>query len=238
MATCILCGENRQLTEEHAPPRWTGDAFFARYASLDPTAITRERHGKVFSVPNFSQSAYVPCDECRQWWNDNFEHRVRHLVEPIIFGEQAEVPREHVTAVATWIGYQSMICSIASADTYFGRFPDKDFRFVRQVGRLPDDHVLWIACRGTIETIDHSPCESVPWEYSPHSLGVFSTTMHLVCRHHRQVEGARDAWHEGERKRAVLRVWPPPLSFEWPPPVSLDRAMYLKFRQDIARMGA
>lgn len=75
----------------------------------------------------------MPCEKCRQWSNDNFEHRVRHLVEPIIFGEQAEVSREYVTAVATWIGYQSMICSISSADAYFGRFPDRDFRFENRV---------------------------------------------------------------------------------------------------------
>jgi hypothetical protein len=237
MPTCLLCGADGPVTEEHAPPKWTKDAFYKRHPELAGNPIRRERHGKDFAVPNFSDAARAPCDTCRVWWNKNFEHAVRRYVEPILFGEPVVVPASETETVATWIGYQSMIRAIPSQDVEFGEFPKEDFRFLRTKGRLPDDHVLWIGCRDEIAVIPSDPSIEA-WNYTPHSPGAFSVVFNLVCRHHYGASNAHAARHEGEDAGALLRAWPPPSGdLEWPPRALLTGATIPKVRNDAAARG-
>lgn len=79
MAVCKLCGIDGRLTEEHAPPKWTKAKFDLRHPDLAGRPIRRLRKGDDWEVPHFSEGVLLLCESCRGWWNEEFEHRVRHL---------------------------------------------------------------------------------------------------------------------------------------------------------------
>jgi hypothetical protein len=103
MARCLFC-DNEDATQEHAPPKWTKKAFFARNPHLDPDRIRKVRGDIDRPSPHFSDWTDALCDECRVWWNKNFEDRARTYIEPILFGEAVTVLEAEVPVVATWIG--------------------------------------------------------------------------------------------------------------------------------------
>jgi len=227
---CLFCNDEGEVTQEHAPPKWTTKAFFLRNPDLDPNGIRKVRGDLDFPSRHFSDWTDALCDSCRVWWNKTFEERAPPFIEPILFGEAVTVPEADVPLVATWIGYQSMIRAKFFQEPPFGEFPSEGFRHIRLHGELPDDHVLWVGCRGH-EVTEVTPDRTVtPWGFAPKSPGSRSVLFQLACRHHCGARNATAARHEGEADQAVVRLWPwTGGDFTWPPPVLLTVETYSKF---------
>jgi hypothetical protein len=239
MPTCLFCGTEGAVTTEHAPPKWTTKAYFKRHPDRDPNGIRKSRPDNDAPARHFSDWTDALCDDCRVWWNKNFEDAVRAYVEPILFGESITVSASEVPAAATWIGYQSMVRGIALKVAALGEFPKEDFRFIRDVGRLPDHQVLWIGCRGDEVAKLSSDPDATPWNYVPHCPGVWSTLFNLICRHHYDAPNAESARHEGEDDGSLVRVWPwRGGDLVWPPTTLLNAETIPKVANDAAKSSA
>ncbi|MDP9336107.1 MAG: hypothetical protein M3Q30_22745 [Actinomycetota bacterium] len=229
MARCLFCNHEGQVTQEHAPPKWTKKAFFARNPDRDPNGIRKVRGDSDRPSPHFSDWTDALCASCRVWWNKNFEDRARQYIEPILFGEAVTVPETEVPVVATWIGYQSMIRAKFFQDPTFGEYPSENFRYIRLHRQLPDDHVLWVACRGDDVTSVTPDPTVTPWSYEPECPVSRSVLFKLVYRHHYCAPNATTARHDGEGNHAVVRLWPwPGGNLDWPPPSVLTVETYSK----------
>jgi hypothetical protein len=192
--------------------------------------MTAERYGVAFSTRTLGVPVRVVCDSCHSWVNANVEGPAHHVVEPLVFGEAADVSDDDAAHLATWIAYNAMIRWV-SADESFSGFAPEDFATIRETVAPPLSHVIWIGARPWYAIGGVEPVE--PWRFRPNADGIVGFTLQLAFAYLTAPADAEPPWHEGQDHGALVRVWPDPQAFSWPPDRLLDRESYERVKQGL-----
>jgi hypothetical protein len=150
MGTCIFCGSEGQLTEEHVlPQRLNGivpfppDDHVERMIMIRPgrTLATAER--RQFAQPAFKRTARCVCEPCNHDWMSDLDEEAEHVYAPMMLGKSFRIRPGAQRSLAWWLAKIAAVMEYA--DVHSPGMSADQHRWIMKEKSPPPGMKIWIA---------------------------------------------------------------------------------------------
>lgn len=222
---CKACGQEKPLSNEHAIPKWLGEAVSVlgrgpgsgvahRYEGPPGVGVQRQWHAAQVDV-----KARLLCTACNNGPLARAESAVKPVLGSLVRGGRVTLVSRQCRELAVWFSKTALmieLCGDANLRVVSQSLED----WFRGDRSAPDDGLnLWLACTrlpASILTAGRSIETTMGNGVSPGWLFemVFGHAVLLAISTSR---GSRQPEISGPLANAVLRLWPAPLIVSYPP---------------------
>lgn len=226
MARCLICGDDAELSREHAIPAWIGrelnatsDPVRHRYEGFPGSGISRE-----WTAGSVDVKVKKICEPCNNGWMSQLESDAQAVLTSLIRGESRAVTTTECRLVTRWFLKTMLMLELAGDRTQRVALPAHE-DWVR-TGHLPPDVALWLgAARRPSGTATGARGVTVRVGDQEGPGWLFALVVgHLVLVAFGTSEGIGQSELTAPLSDALTRIWPlPPLVAAYPPRVRLGR---------------
>jgi hypothetical protein len=148
---CIFCGTARDLTREHAVPRWVSKDVFLDMPIFAYHGSDRDHAVRPYMSKGVTAAPRIVCRECNNGWLNRLEIKARNGIGPIMSGHKKRLSAEEQAVAALWALKTSIVLEFdRPVDPII---PTWHAHYIYENETLPPGSRVWLAYQRGVEEL-------------------------------------------------------------------------------------